>query len=97
MREIFDPLISSDGGTFTKRVRLRPNRALDRRISNGGALHIPTYRLSSRTKPLSTVINEESTKKLQWSDQLKRHRAYQNHHTLGIVGVIPRSVEDSDG
>lgn len=42
-------------------------------------------------------MNEESTRKLQWTSQLQHHHVHQNRHTLGIVGVAPRSAEDSDG
>jgi len=94
---MLDELLSNDSGTFTKRVRFRPNRALQENQWWGGVMHTHAYRLSSRTKLPSTVMNEESTKKLQWTSQLQPYYVYQNRHTLGIVGVVPRSAEDSDG
>lgn len=96
MTAILDPLISRDSGMVTKRVRLRP-RALDRGSAMRGVIYTYTYRLSSRTKLLSTVMNDESIRKLQWTSQLNRHHVNKNYHTLGIVDVALRSVGDSDG
>lgn len=36
---MLDPLISNDGGTFTKRVRLRLNRALQEDQWRGGVIY----------------------------------------------------------
>jgi hypothetical protein len=67
-------------------------------ISDGRRyIYTYTYRLSSRTKLLSTVMNDESIRKLQWTSQLNRHHVNKNYHTLGIVDVALRSVGDSDG